>query len=222
MSRSKRSAPMPTAYTGTPAACSWRTLCDSEPWAPFSAPSVTTTSPASGTPPSSRRAPSSARPRSVRLPSNVSSVVSFSRRATSEKRKNRSLKRSVSADTIGASVDPNASVITALRARSPRSVTCIDRESSSKMPRKLAWGTTVATTSIGWSRQNTSTLTAPRRNSDKTTRSRRSRRLRVRTYSAPATAAVTMPAMTTASGGHGGSNTNVPRSKTTGRYLNRN
>ena len=86
MSRRKLSSPTPTVYTGIPCACSGMSASvSSSP--ELSAPSVTSTSPESGTDASSERARSSAGPRRVRLPMKLISEKSSMRSVRDEKRK---------------------------------------------------------------------------------------------------------------------------------------
>jgi len=221
MSRASASRPTPTVKTGTPAARSPTSGAASDA-RELSAPSLTTTTPESGSPAISCRTRSSARPRSVRVPAYDSSATSATRSTSAAKRKNRSWNLSASADTSGAEVSPKFFATNAPRGSPPSSAIRMLRESSISTATKFCCGTAVASRSDGRSRQNSSTPSTATRNPTSTSRSRRPTGPPTRVYAHTTGTATANAHSTTTSTGHGAANTNSPRWKTTGRYRNSN
>ena len=170
-SRAKRSWPTPTVYIGTRRARSAsRAVPRSLP--PLSAPSVTTTTPASGIPARSSRATSSAFARSVRAPLAVSVAAPDVGVASAAKRKVRSANRSDSRRTT-ALVSAKARCIAASRPSPLTSRIFMLRESSNRMASTFRCATALESTTVGRSRQARTISTDRARSTPSTIRSRR-------------------------------------------------
>ena len=169
MSWEYASRPSPTVNTGTPAACSGKSVSSMAPSA-LSAPSVTSTRPDSGTPDSSSQARVRAWPTSVRVPSWASSPIEPTRSVRDEKPKSRTANRSRRAEKSGLS-SPSSRRMTSARDSPSTSAICMLRESSTRIPRKFCWGSTCDSTRTGRHRQTTSRASTASRMPVRTPRS---------------------------------------------------
>ena len=136
-----------------------------------SAPSLTSTMPASGSPASSWRTPSRAAPSLVWEPAKPSSLGEASREAVDEKRNVRRTNLSASAFISAASGAPNACRTNAPRDSVPQSVICMLRESSTITARKFCCVTAALTISTGRKRQTRTSASVARRSAVSTSRS---------------------------------------------------
>ena len=118
-----------------------------------SAPSDTSTTPATGRPASSSRAPSSAGPSRVCDPPNVRSFADSSRPAVDENRNTRTRKRSDSALSNALSGAPNCCLTNSPRGMPDQSGICMLRESSRSTATTFCCGTAALTMSVGRNRQ---------------------------------------------------------------------
>ncbi len=171
MSRWSASPPTPTANTGSFSAFRPSNACDSDD-SLVSAPSDTSTTPATGRPASSSRTPSKAAPSLVCDPLKVSSLADCTREAAEEKRNTRTRKRSPSDLSSGEVAAPNSSCTYWPRGFPATSGICMLAESSSSTATTFCWFTAARTISVGRNRQKRTMPSTARRRTVRMTRSR--------------------------------------------------